>query len=145
MIIVILGTCSHVICCFTLLPILVRELGALFYCYALDVLELTLAVPVFIKEIGDQFELLSHLTDHVQVAFCLISSHRVFRVLKILDLNPNELFPFHKSNKKPEVEEPGRYECEHDDERHHYKLAIDPVLKCLFDQLLILLRHCFVI
>jgi len=91
-----------------------------------DVLELALAVPVFVEEIVVAPQLLSDLTHQMQVLFGLIPRDVEVWVVLVQDFHPDQPLSSHYCLHKPEVEAPDHYNTKDDCQGSHHDPVLDP-------------------
>ena len=100
--------------------VVIGKLKHLFLLDSVNVLKLSLPVPVFIEQVVVRLQFLSYFTNQVEVLFGLISGDAELRVELVLDFHPKQSFSLHKLHDEPQVEAPHPDYNEHNQERYEY-------------------------
>jgi len=97
-----------------------------------NILEFSLPVPVLVKQVVVRFQLLGNLPNKVQILLGLVPRDVEFRVVLVLNFDPEEPLPLHELHHEPEVEAPNPDNNENNQQGDENKRAIHFVVTSIF-------------
>lgn len=98
-----------------------------------NVRELPLLIPVFVKQRIISLQLLRYFADHAQVLLSLVAADAVVTACIVLNFDPDEFLAADIRHDEPQIKAPHHDYEKHQYQRHHHVLVLDfiePILVC---------------